>query len=113
VSVVGVGRVFLLVSVARGADEKKRLVKRVLDTTHHRPPPTVERLHDVADLGVELHVAALLLPEHDRVHEVEVEDRDHLLFGGLFFGGGCRAAGIFCGGGFLAVGVGLFVWECG
>jgi hypothetical protein len=54
-------------------------------STHHRPPPSVQGLHHVPHFGVKLHVAALFVAQHDRVDQVEVEDGDHLLVGGLLF----------------------------
>mmetsp|Transcript_23965 Transcript_23965/g.71140 ORF Transcript_23965/g.71140 Transcript_23965/m.71140 type:complete len:247 (-) Transcript_23965:149-889(-) len=46
-------------------------------------PPAVEGLHHLHDLGVELDILCLLVPQHDWVDEVEVQDGDHLVLRGL------------------------------
>eukprot|EP00982_Pelagococcus_subviridis_P016976 31504-Pelagococcus_subviridis.AAC.12 len=49
----------------------------------HVPSPAVEALHRLHDLHVKLHVVRLLLADHDRVVQVEVNQRLDLLLRGL------------------------------
>ena len=57
------------------------LCRQVVSVMHVLVLPKVCR--DLSDLCVELHVLLLLLAEHDRVFQVEMQQNDHLTVAGL------------------------------